>query len=60
MLPQKLILTVREIAASLRVADRTVRRWADEGYIQAFKVGKQWRFKSEDVQKFVNAQNSKL
>jgi len=51
---------VREIASSLRVAERTVRRWADQGYLPAFKVGKQWRFKLEDVREFVNAQGCKL
>jgi excisionase family DNA binding protein len=60
MLPEKLILTVREIAASLRVAERTVRRWADQGHIPAFKAGKQWRFKLKDVQQFVSAQDCKL
>lgn len=47
------ILTVKEVAAKLRVAARTLRQWAEVGIIPAFKLGRQWRFRRTDIQNWL-------
>ena len=44
------IMTVKEVAAYLKVNDRTVYRMAAGGEIPAFKVGASWRFKQTELE----------
>lgn len=46
----KEILTIREVAAWLRVAQRTLRQWAEVGIIPAHKMGKLWRFRRAEIE----------
>ena len=49
-------LTTGEVAAELCVARSTVLRWADEGKLQAVKLGpKTVRFRRSDVDRFTAA-----
>lgn len=43
------LLSAHEVAQLLRVDAYTVRRYAREGYIPAYKVGKSYRFDRERV-----------
>jgi PTS system nitrogen regulatory IIA component len=52
------ILTVQEVAAFLRVSERTVYDWATAGTIPCGKLGTTWRFKRSEVEKWVNQQLS--
>ena len=47
------ILTIAEIAESLRVSNRTVRNWIDSGKLKAFKFGLQYRVNKEDFEEFI-------
>lgn len=42
-------MTLREVAAYLRLAEKTTYRYAAEGKIPGFKVGGAWRFRREDI-----------
>jgi len=46
-------LTVEQIAAYLQVSKETIYRWLDRGKIPAHRVGKQWRFKTIEVDEWV-------
>jgi excisionase family DNA binding protein len=46
------ILCVAEVAALLRATPRTVQLWAAAGTLKAFKVGRGWRFRLDDVRGF--------
>lgn len=48
------ILTIDEVAQYLRVSERTVYDWAQKGEIPAGKIGTVWRFKKDQIEKFVN------
>lgn len=48
------ILTVSEVAEQLKVSDRTVRNWIENGTIKAYRFGLVYRIKKEDFEKFVN------
>lgn len=47
------LLTVREVAAYLKVQEATVRNWIRDGDIRAIKFGRAWRVREDDLMKFV-------
>lgn len=53
------IMTIEEVAAYLRVSERTVYDWAQKGDLPGGKLGTTWRFKREDVESWVNSRISK-
>ena len=48
------IMTIEEVANYLRVSERTVYDWAQKGELPGGKIGTTWRFKSADIEKWVN------
>lgn len=50
------ILKVVEIAALLKVADKTVYTMAQQGELPAFKVRGQWRFRRADIDGWMASQ----
>ncbi|MDF7822901.1 PTS sugar transporter subunit IIA [Pontiellaceae bacterium B12227] len=53
------IMTIEEVAAYLRVSERTVYDWAQKGDLPGGKLGTTWRFKRNDVEGWVNSRISK-
>lgn len=52
------ILTIKELAAYLKVNERTVYRLAGAKKIPAFKVGGTWRFLRVDIDQWIKSQTS--
>jgi PTS system nitrogen regulatory IIA component len=52
------IMTIEEVAAYVRVSERTVYDWAQKGDLPGGKLGTTWRFKREDVENWVNSRLS--
>ena len=52
------ILTLPEVAQLLKVAEKTVYTMAQKGEVPAFKVRGQWRFKSADLDHWIEVQKS--
>lgn len=52
------IMTIEEVAAYLRVSERTVYDWAQKGDLPGGKLGTTWRFKRNDVENWVNSRIS--
>lgn len=50
------ILTIREVAEYLKINEKTAYRFAAEGKITGFKVGGAWRFKRDDIEKWIEKQ----
>lgn len=46
-------LTVDQIAQHLKLSKPTIFRFLEKGKIPAHKVGKQWRFKASEVDRWV-------
>jgi len=46
---QNELLTVKEVAAYLRVSRVTAWRWCQQGIIPAFRIGRNWRIRREDL-----------
>ena len=52
------ILTLKEVAQYLKLAEKTAYRLAAEGKLPGFKVGGSWRFKKEDIESWIAQQKS--
>jgi PTS system nitrogen regulatory IIA component len=48
------IMTIEEVAAYIRVSERTVYDWAQKGELPGGKLGTTWRFKRDEIEKWVN------
>ena len=51
--------TIEEVAKMLKVAYLTVYRWIQSGKLVAFKAGKQYRVKKEDLDSFITSYERK-
>lgn len=47
------LLTLKDVAQYLQVAERTVYLWAQNGQIPSFKLGNVWRFKQADLARWI-------
>jgi excisionase family DNA binding protein len=50
------LLTLRQVAQKLQISETTLYKLARKGKIPAIKVGNQWRFKIEDIDKWLESQ----
>lgn len=50
------VFTVKEMAALLKVGNRTIYAMALAGDLPAFKVRGQWRFRKTDVEAWIDGQ----
>ncbi|MDD2599283.1 MAG: PTS sugar transporter subunit IIA [Kiritimatiellae bacterium] len=48
------IMTIEEVAAYLRVSERTVYDWVAKGELPGGKIGTSWRFRRGDIEQWVN------
>ncbi|SEN59685.1 methylation-associated defense system helix-turn-helix domain-containing protein MAD1 [Nitrosomonas marina] len=53
------IMTLKEVAAYLKLAEKTAYRLAAEGKLPGFKVGGSWRFKRKDIDCWIEEQKKK-
>ena len=53
------MLTVREVAKLLHVHSNTLRRWADQGIIKAYRITSRGdrRFRRDDIARFLEELN---
>lgn len=50
------LMTLKDVAQYLQVAERTVYLWAQGGQIPSFKLGNVWRFKKSDLEAWFEEQ----
>ena len=55
-LPDNDILTMKELASYLKIAEKTAYKYALEGKIPGFKVGGNWRFRKQDIDLWISNQ----
>lgn len=53
------IMTLKEVAEYLKLAEKTVYRLAAEGKIPGFKVGGSWRFRKVAIEDWIDLQTTK-
>ena len=52
------ILTLKEVAKYLKLAEKTAYRLAAEGKLPGFKVGGSWRFKQSNIEAWIKKQHN--
>ena len=57
-MPSEDILTLREVARLLKVAEKTLYTMAGKKEIPAFRVRGQWRFRRADIDRWIDLQQS--
>lgn len=50
------VLTIKEVAALLKLAEKTVYAMAQAGEMPAFKIRGQWRIKRTELDQWIDAQ----
>ncbi|QLL43317.1 methylation-associated defense system helix-turn-helix domain-containing protein MAD1 [Sulfitobacter pontiacus] len=58
-MPNVDILTVKELAEYLKIAEKTAYRFASEGKVPGFKVGSAWRFRKSEIDRWIAEQEQK-
>lgn len=53
------VMTIRELAAYLKMAEKTLYRLAGEGSVPGFKVGGSWRFRKGEIDRWIIKQEQK-
>ena len=53
------IMTLKEVAEYLKLAEKTAYRLAAEGKIPGFKVGGSWRFRKVSIEDWIDLQTTK-
>lgn len=53
------IITVKELAEYLKIAEKTAYRFVAEGKIPGFKVGSAWRFRKKEIDEWIKKQSEK-
>jgi len=43
------IMTITQVANYLQISEITTYKWVNEGKLPAFKIGRHWRVKKEDL-----------
>lgn len=50
------IMTISQVAKYLQISEVTTYKLVNEGKIKAFKIGRHWRVKKEDLAEFIEKQ----
>jgi len=50
------LLTLPQVAKMLGLAERTIYVWSQQGKIPAFKLGTTWRYRADEIDKWVETQ----
>ena len=53
------IMTIKELAAYLKVAEKTLYRLASNGDLPGFKIGGSWRFRKSEMDKWIDKKAEK-
>jgi excisionase family DNA binding protein len=53
------IMTIREVAAYLKLTEKTTYRLASAGELPGFKVGGSWRFRRSEIDRWIREQEKK-
>jgi excisionase family DNA binding protein len=48
-------LKVEEVAALLKIKEKTVREWIGRGELEAYKIGKEWRVRRDHLDEAIEA-----
>jgi len=50
------LLTLQQVSEKLQISENTLYKLARKGEIPAIKIGNQWRFKAQDIERWLEEQ----
>jgi excisionase family DNA binding protein len=50
------ILTAKELADFLKIAEKTTNKYAAEGKLPGFKIGSVWQFRKSEIDRWITEQ----
>jgi putative molybdopterin biosynthesis protein len=53
------VFTPKEVAAKLKVSERTINEWLRNGKLKASKLGRQWRITEQQLNEFLKDHEQK-
>jgi len=53
-------LTLEQIAEYLQMSTSSIYKMAQKGKIPAYKVGRQWRFRKEEIDRWIKSQKQSM
>jgi len=53
------IITIKELAKYLKIAEKTAYRFALEGKVPGFKIGSSWRFRKSEIDQWTKNESYK-
>ena len=56
---QDKIMITKDVAETLKVSETTIIRWIKGGKLPAFRIGKDWRIRKDDLDRFLDEQVNK-
>ena len=51
------VLTIKELSSYLKTSEKTIYRLLSKNEIPAFKIGNAWRFKTVDIERWIEEKN---
>ena len=48
-------LKVEDVAALLKIREKTVREWISRGELEAYKIGKEWRIRRDHLEQAIES-----
>ena len=49
------MITTKEVMAKLKISRATLTRYIKSGQLKAYRIGKQLKFKDEDIREFIDS-----
>ena len=59
-MPDDEVLTIKEVAAYLKIGEKTAYSMAQAGELPGFKVRGQWRFQRSDLDRWIEQQKASV
>ena len=52
------VMTVEDVSKLLKVSGATIYRQVEKGLLPGFKIGRQWRFREDELENFIQERSS--
>jgi excisionase family DNA binding protein len=49
-----ILLTTAQVADRFQIDERTITRWLRDGFLSGYKLGKEWRIASNELESFLH------
>jgi excisionase family DNA binding protein len=54
------MIKIKDVAGILKISPESVRAMANAGKLPAYRIGKAWRFKTDDIDNYINSCSNQI